>query len=718
MFLSFIVLIEIELDLSFWQPLIENRQFVSWLVNIPTKEEKTRVRNITPRQMQQREAFWKSEIYFSVEKTKKTAKPTFNTVIFQFDNANQYQDVFAPLVKLEADYDKMLKDFRKKIIDVRWKFALNRDCAALFRFPQKYNDIRLIPGDKLCLRLMSLLQWIGTGQITGVTDREEIKLVMKQGQFIPTNQNKKFVVEYVWKPVNYVRMQEALKLFARDEKNVSKYIYHRILGHVLQPQFFKILIPENIFNAPGLPLLKHSQREIFIAVLNQPISLIQGPPGTGKTITSTNIVFYMSHKASGQVLICAPSNVAVDQLAFKIGETGCKLIRITPISKETIHSYFKHFDFHCQVHDSNLPGKLAKKFCSFRKFRNLQRELNEKDKERFKSLKQALKRKFLQLTDIICCTCSIASEVLIRKFSFCYVLLDETTQACEPETLIPIVHGTKQLVLVGDYHQLGPVVIDQKAVAAGFKQSMFERLVFTGIKPYRLKIQYRMHPCLTVFPSNTFYYGMLQNGIRIVERTIDKHVFPWPNPTKPMIFHANYGIEETSVSGTSYLNRAEAAKVETIVTLLLYNGISPLQIGVVTPYNGQRAHIMLVMQHIGSMNQQLYQDVEVASINAFQGREKDYIVLSCVRSNDNQEIGFLSDSRRLNVALTRARYGLILIGNPKLLSREHLWNYLLLYYRNQGCLVEGSITNFKTSFVVFSKPKKNLNIAGSSHVRF
>ena len=136
-----------------------------------------------------------------------------------------------------------------------------------------------------------------------------------------------------------------------------------------------------------------------------------------------------------------------------------------------------------------------------------------------------------------------------------------------------------------------------------------------------------------------------------------------------MFFYCSMGQEEVSASGTSYLNRTEAANVEKLVTRFLSSGTLPEQIGVVTPYEGQRAYLVSYMQRNGALRQQLYADIEVASVDAFQGREKDYIILSCVRSNDRQGIGFLADPRRLNVALTRARYGLVVLGNPKVLSK-------------------------------------------------
>lgn len=115
--------------------------------------------------------------------------------------------------------------------------------------------------------------------------------------------------------------------------------------------------------------------------------------------------------------------------------------------------------------------------------------------------------------------------------------------------------------------------------------------------------------------------------------------------------------------------RTEASNVEKIVTKFFKSGVVPAQIGVITPYEGQRSYLANYMQLHGSLKKDLYKEVEVASVDAFQGREKDYIILSCVRSNEHQGIGFLNDPRRLNVALTRAKYGMVILGNPKVLSK-------------------------------------------------
>jgi regulator of nonsense transcripts 1 len=137
------------------------------------------------------------------------------------------------------------------------------------------------------------------------------------------------------------------------------------------------------------------------------------------------------------------------------------------------------------------------------------------------------------------------------------VLIDEATQATEPECLIPLVLGAKHVVLVGDHQQLGPVIMNKKAARAGLCQSLFERLVILGIRPIRLQVQYRMHPYLSEFPSNMFYEGTLQNGVSAADRLKENVDFPWPSPDAPMFFHVNLGQEEISSSGTSYLNRYE-----------------------------------------------------------------------------------------------------------------------------------------------------------------
>ncbi|KAK8640038.1 hypothetical protein V6N13_138403 [Hibiscus sabdariffa] len=698
-------------DLSQWCPLIDDRCFLQWLVKIPSEQEQLRARQISAQQINKVEELWKTNPDASLEDLEKPGvddEP--QPVALKYEDAYQYQNVFAPLIKLEADYDKMMKESQSKDnLTVRWDIGLNKKRIAYFVFPKEDNELRLVPGDELRLRYSGDAahpSWQAVGHVIKLTAQEEVALELRASQGVPIDVNHGFSVDFVWKSTSFDRMQGAMKTFAVDETSVSGYIYHHLLGHEVEVQMVRNTLPRR-FGAPGLPELNASQVFAVKSVLQKPISLIQGPPGTGKTVTSAAIVYHMAKQGQGQVLVCAPSNVAVDQLAEKISTTGLKVVRLCAKSREAVSSPVEHLTLHYQVRhlDTSEKSELHK----LQQLKDEQGELSSSDEKKYKALKRATEREISQSADVICCTCVGAGDPRLVNFRFRQVLIDESTQATEPECLIPLVLGVKQVVLVGDHCQLGPVIMCKKAARAGLAQSLFERLVLLGVKPIRLQVQYRMHPCLSEFPSNSFYEGTLQNGVTVNERQSSGIDFPWPVPNRPMFFYVQMGQEEISASGTSYLNRTEAANVEKIVTTFLRSGVVPSQIGVITPYEGQRAYIVNYMSRNGSLRQQLYKEIEVASVDSFQGREKDYIIVSCVRSNEHQGIGFLNDPRRLNVALTRARYGIVILGNPKVLSKQPLWNGLLTHYKEHECLVEGPLNNLKQSMVQFQKPKKIYN---------
>lgn len=499
-------------------------------------------------------------------------------------------------------------------------------------------------------------------------------------------------------------MQAALRKFAMEESSVSGYIYHKLLGHEIEDVIMRCGLPKQ-FSAPNLPDLNRSQVYAVKHALQRPLSLIQGPPGTGKTVTSATIVYHLVKTGNTPVLVCAPSNIAVDQLTEKIHRTGLKVVRLCAKSREAINSPVSFLALHNQIRNMENSSELQK----LQQLKDETGELSSSDEKRYRTLKKACEKELLEAADVICCTCVGAGDPRLIRFKFHSILIDESMQATEPECMVPVVLGAKQLVLVGDHCQLGPVVMCKKAARAGLAQSLFERLVVLGIRPLRLEVQYRMHPALSKFPSNFFYEGSLQNGVYSDERKMKGVDFPWPQPDKPMFFYCCQGQEEIAGSGTSYLNRTEAALVEKITTRFLKCGVKPEQVGVITPYEGQRAYLVQYMQYNGSFHAKLYQEIEIASVDAFQGREKDFIIMSCVRSNEHQGIGFLNDPRRLNVALTRARYGIIIVGNPKVLSKQPLWNHLLTFYKENKVLVEGPLNNLKESLIQFSKPRKMVN---------
>ncbi|RHY97382.1 hypothetical protein DYB31_015419, partial [Aphanomyces astaci] len=300
-----------------------------------------------------------------------------------------------------------------------------------------------------------------------------------------------YYVDFVWKATSFDRMQSAMKTFAVDDTSLTGYLYHKLLGHEVEMQTFRTKgHAATGLSVPGLPELNPSQLLAVKGVLQQPLSLIQGPPGTGK-------------QNNGQVLVTAPSNIAVDHLTEKIASTGLKVVRLAAKSREAVTSIVEHLTLHTMIKSLVSPDK-----ADLRKLMQLkedQGELSSQDEKRFKSLKRNAEREILQAADVICTTCVGAGDPRLSNFRFRQVLIDEATQATEPECLIPIVQGAKHVVMVGDHMQLGPVVMNKKAAKAGLNQSLFDRLIRLQHRPFRLRVQYRMHPCLSEFPSNMFY---------------------------------------------------------------------------------------------------------------------------------------------------------------------------------------------------------------------
>ncbi|KAI0985769.1 hypothetical protein GJ496_009040 [Pomphorhynchus laevis] len=433
-------------------------------------------------------------------------------------------------------------------------------------------------------------------------------------------------LEELWKDKPEAKIEDITKTKGLDQPEIVPLRFEDV------HQYQKIFSPLVHLEAENDEKRKESQTQEDITInavrssLQKSLCLIQAPPGTGKTVTSATIVYHLVKQTCTQVLVCAPSNVAVDQLAEKIHKADLKVVRLYAKGRESIESSISFLALHNQV------DTLCSSDDELNRLKELRDEvgvLSSDNEKRYRFLKRKYENSLLRLADVICCTCVGAGDPRINRKRFESVLIDESTQATEPECMVPIVLGAKRLILVGDHCQLGPIVTCRLADESGLSQSLFERMITLGIKPSCLQVQYRMHPAISVFPSNKFYEGLLQNGVTDADRFVPNFKFPWPNPNKPMLFYSVFGYEELSNSGSSYINRFEATSIEKCTTLLLKAGIKSHQIGIITPYEGQRAYIAQHMGNEGSLNQKLYQEIEIANIDAFQGREKDFILLSC-----------------------------------------------------------------------------------------
>eukprot|EP01029_Cantina_marsupialis_P010955 TRINITY_DN2467_c0_g1_i2.p1 TRINITY_DN2467_c0_g1~~TRINITY_DN2467_c0_g1_i2.p1 ORF type:complete len:701 (-),score=113.48 TRINITY_DN2467_c0_g1_i2:1012-3114(-) len=516
---------EMDIDLTQWSPLIEDRQFLPWLVKIPSSEEMSRARAVTHSQILKLERTWREDPQAKIGDLNDEENwdeemilaPTCPT----YEDGYHYQNIMAPLVKAEADYDKeMTAGQTRDNIDVRWEQALSKRKIAVFNIPLGDSELKIKVGDHIEMKCNAGLstivkgsEWVGEGTVLWYHN-EEVRLEMSQA-LVPTDINEGYSITVQWSGVVFKRMQMALRTFAVSDTSVSGYLYHKLLGHPVPSQTLKLSFPR-LLDAPGLPSLNDSQAHVVRQVLQQPLSLVQGPPGTGKTVTSATIVFHLvqAQKEHEKVLVCAPSNVAVDHLTEKIQATGVKVVRLLAKSREDISSNIDHLCLHNMVRA--FAEKRRNTLDKLFRLKDEAGELSQKDKIIFDKLYMKGMVDVLKAADVVCCTCSTATSECLKKFRFRQVLLDEATQATEPESMIPIVKGAKQLTLVGDHCQLGPVVMNAKASAAGLGQSLFERLIMLGNKPTRLEVQYRMHPCLSEFPSNTFYDGVLQNGVTVI----------------------------------------------------------------------------------------------------------------------------------------------------------------------------------------------------------
>ena len=671
-------------DKTKWAPLINEKKLLDWIVKEPKSDSELRiVQRVNIRKMSKFEEKWeKQKLLSSQEK---------------------------PLISAEEEYDRKLKETQKKM-DINIKFFKEgKKVIAKFKYPREDNEIKLVPGDELKITIPNkTISYKGLVTEIGLDD----EISMELDQHKPGNNSKKntsnydpsslqngnYNIEFVWKGTSFKRMLDGLFAFVNDESSVSNYIYSKILGHSVEEKKFKYKIPTEL-NVKGLPQLNHSQKEGIEKAINSPLFLIQGPPGTGKTVTSAAIVYHLANLDVGKVLVCAPSNIAADQLSEKIEKIGLKVVRVCAKSRESISTRVEHLSLHNQLR--KLEGK--KEYKRFFEMLKKKEEEGNVLSNKYKKLKKKIEEEIINECQVVVTTCISSFDKRLNNSRFPIVLIDEATQACESECILPLLHGAKHAIIVGDHCQLGPVVLCKNAAKAGLKMSLFERLVKLKIKPHMLQVQYRMHPKLSEFPSNTFYDGNLQNGVTSDDRIYFNVNFPWPNVKKPTFFYHIVGKEEFSASGTSYLNREEADFIETIVKTLLKCTVKPEQIGIITPYEGQRCYIVSrMLKNCAST------EIEVSSVDSFQGREKDYIIMSCVRSNNHHGIGFLDDPRRLNVSLTRARYGLILVGNAMALSNHQLWINLLDHYQKMNLLVQGQLGSLKEVSIPLPAPKRYL----------
>ena len=413
-----------------------------------------------------------------------------------------------------------------------------------------------------------------------------------------------------------------------------------------------------------------------------------GPPGTGKTTTIIEaIVQIIKLKPNARILLTSNTNSNCDNLGIRLLEyVSCnKILRI----------YSSRYD----EHSEKIPVAL-------KQISNYRLETLCKCKSLFCKEKHPFDNpsyeEFYTARVVIATLCSSGRFVTggIKSDHFDYIFIDEAATNAEPYTLIPISglgsrfeQITANIVLCGDHKQLGPIIADHYNIILGFRTPMMKRLLMmkkyncytheeverNSIYVTKLLKNFRSNERILEFSNQNFYNGALQS---VASKKIQNFAVGWSalnNPSLPILFHAS--LSPCYQVGTSLINDGEIALVNYYVQMLLSNGVngkrvSQKDIGIISTYRAQRENMVLLFKSC-------YSDVEIGTIDSFQGCEKKIIILSTVRSN-TKTFGFLRSSKRLNVALTRAQSLLIIIGNPITLKLNEIWKKFILhceYYR-------------------------------------
>ncbi len=474
--------------------------------------------------------------------------------------------------------------------------------------------------------------------------------------------------------VSYRRMVAALDQLRIEEASSLKRV---LFGETVAPQFAQ--------EAPWTPIdpgLNESQREaISLSLRARHVSVIHGPPGTGKTTTVAELIKQFLVRGE-RVLAVAPSNIAVDNLLEKVssfepekyrplrlGHPARLLPSVLPFAMENVllRSVNASLCTDIRVEMRELALKQTKasdwgeRKAMQNEFRQLRKDLRERERKAVDEVLRGSRVVFATLTG--------CADRLLRDLAepFDVVVIDEAAQALEPACWIAMLRA-KRVVLAGDHMQLPPTVTSTKAQTMGLAATLLDRVVkwFGDDVTRMLDTQYRMHETIMGFSSHELYADKLRAHASVAAHLLTElpSVVPGDEDEDdllsfPLVFFdiAGCGLDESQEEeASSRENKGEAELVAKHVQQLLSRGVAQSDVAVITPYNAQ---VQLVRSLIGER----FPNVEVGSVDGFQGREKEAVVISLVRSNKKGQVGFLSDFRRMNVAITRARRHCCIFGN-------------------------------------------------------
>ncbi|MFB6454742.1 AAA domain-containing protein [Chitinophaga sp. Hz27] len=530
-----------------------------------------------------------------------------------------------------------------------------------------------------------VISWVGGNRL---------KITLRTDELPEWSDNGKLGIDLLFDDNSYDEMISALKQAdtIADDPKTGRLV--RVLTGQAAPSFRTDILPVHI------PRLNDSQNAAVNKILSAAdVAVVHGPPGTGKTTTLVQAIKAMYQQEKQQILVVAPSNTAVDLLSEKLAEEGMNVLRVgnparvsekmlalTLDSKMTGHSGMKEV------------SRLRKQANEFRNMahkykRNFGKAEREQRKALFDEARNIMKlventeqyviEDIVAKAQVITATPVGANHYTVRHLKYRTVIIDEAGQALEPACWIPILKGEK-VIFAGDHCQLPPTIKSNDAATAGLAETLLEKVV--NLYPEAvvlLEEQYRMHTAIMGYSSGVFYGDKLK-----AHASVASHLLFDADAPLAFIDTAGCGFDE-KIEGTSTTNPEEAAFLFRHLELLAgtlvphYKPENFPSIAIISPYRQQIEVLKEQLAHYPALQPYL-SSISINTIDSFQGQERDIVYISMTRSNTESKIGFLSDIRRMNVAMTRARKKLVIIGDSGTLSQLPFYADFIKYSEAQN----------------------------------